>query len=137
MQRCASGAVGINRPPSARGGRLKTTRIGNAAFTMNEHGREHAGTKLLPLEQPYSTASHNASAARESVVAGLVSGMDFWAALAVGWIEGGLPMDAELAKLLLEIARRRNVSQRLRHRAFALAKRWQKSMRAIDAGVRE
>ena len=116
---------------------MTTARIGNAAHTMSENRREHAGTKLLPLEQPYSTASRDASAAKESVVAGLTSGMDYWATLAVGWIEGGLLMDAELAELLLEIAKRRNMSQRLRHRAFALAKRWQKSTRAIDAGVRE
>ncbi|PLC40477.1 hypothetical protein C0Q88_21985 [Ralstonia pickettii] len=63
--------------------------------------------------------------------------MDYWAALAVGWIEGGLPMDAELAELLQEIAEHRNMSQRLRHRAFALAKRWQKSMLALDAGAKE
>ncbi len=104
---------------------------------MTEHRLEHAVTKLRPLERPYSIASHDESVARESVVAGLVSGTDYWAALAVGWIEGGLPMDVELAALLLETAKRRNMSQRLRHRAFALAKPWQKSMRAIDAGVRD
>lgn len=114
---------------SARSSRLTTARIGNAAYTMTEHRREHAGTKLLPLEQPYAIASHDESTARASVVAGLTSGMDYWAGLAVGWIESGLPVDTQLAELLFGIAKLRHMPQRLRHRAFALAKRWQKSVR--------
>jgi len=90
-----------------------------------EHGRQHPSAKLLPLEQPYSAASHDDLALRASVVAGLASGMEYWAGLAIDWIESGLPMDAELAELLLELAKRRTMPQRLRHRAFALAKRWQ------------
>ena len=85
--------------------------------------RENPSSKLLPLEQPYSSASYDAPTAKESVVVGIMSGMDYWAGLAVGWIEAGLPVCAELKKLLLEIAQRRTVPQRLRHRAFALAKR--------------
>ncbi|MFV8580545.1 DUF6881 domain-containing protein, partial [Ralstonia pseudosolanacearum] len=116
--------------------RLTTARIGNAAYTMTEHRPEYAGTKLLPLEQPYAIASHDEWTARASVVAGLTSGMDYWAGLAVGWIESGLPVDTQLAELLFGIAKLRHMPQRLRHRAFALAKRWQKSLRPEFIDVR-
>ncbi|WP_316874445.1 DUF6881 domain-containing protein [Ralstonia edaphi] len=97
---------------------------------MTEPRRENPSRKLLLLEQPYATVSHDESTARGAVVAGLTSGMDYWAGLAVGWIESGLPLDTQLAELLLKIAELRHMPQQLRHRAFALAKRWQKSIRA-------
>lgn len=103
---------------------------GHEIYTMTEPRRENPSRKLLPLEQPYATVSHDESTARESVVAGLTSGMDYWAGLAIGWIESGLPLDTQLAELLFAIAKVRHMPQRLRHRAYALAKRWQKSMRA-------
>ncbi|WP_420993620.1 DUF6881 domain-containing protein [Cupriavidus sp. 30B13] len=90
---------------------------------------ENPSSKLLPLEQPHSTASHSESSARESVVAGLMSGLDYWIGLAIGWIESGQPIDAELADLLLALAQSPTIEQRLRHRAFSLAKRWQKNSR--------
>ena len=108
---------------------VESSSNGDKAYTMSEPRPGNLSSKLLPLEQPYSSASHDTLIARESVVVGLTSGMDYWAGLAIGWIEAGLPTDAELVELLLGIARRRAVPQRLRHRAFALAKRWQKSMR--------
>ena len=103
---------------------------GNEAYTMTEPRRENPSRKLLLLEQRYATGSYGESIARESVVAGLTSGSDYWASLAVGWIESGLPLDTQLAELLFAIAKVRHMPQRLRHRAYALAKRWQKSMRA-------
>lgn len=83
-------------------------------------------SKLLPLEQPYLAVSRDELAARESVVIGLTSGMAHWAGLAIAWLEAGLPVDAELAELLLEVAQQRGMPQQLRHQAFALAKRWQR-----------
>lgn len=109
---------------------------GHETYTMTEPRREHPSRKLLPLEKPYATVSHDESAARGAVVAGLTSGMDYWAGLAVGWIESGLPLDTQLAELLLKIAELRHMPQQLRHRAFALAKRWQKGQRPDSGAVR-
>lgn len=103
---------------------------------MTEPRREHPSRKLLPLEKPYATVSPDGSSVRESIVAGLTSGIDYWVDRAVGWIECGLPVDAQLAELLLEIARLHHMPQRLRHRAFALAKRWQKGQRPDSGAVR-
>ncbi|WP_398496163.1 hypothetical protein [Variovorax sp.] len=61
---------------------------------------------------------------RTVVVAGLTSTMDYWTALAVGWLEQGFPLDEEIVEMLRNIAQTRHFPQQLRHRSVALARRW-------------
>ena len=49
----------------------------------------------------------------------------YWVSLAIAWLEQGAPLDIELVAALDEIAVTKSFSQGIRHRAFALARRWQ------------
>lgn len=52
----------------------------------------------------------------------------YWVEQAVGWLEAGFPLDQELADTLdrRRVQEHRAWSQRLRHRAFGLVRRWQR-----------
>jgi pimeloyl-ACP methyl ester carboxylesterase len=56
-----------------------------------------------------------------------------WGGYAASWIEAGFPIDDEIASALEGIAQDKRFPQRVRHRAFAAAKRW----RRAQAGVAE
>jgi hypothetical protein len=49
-----------------------------------------------------------------------------WGGYAVSWIEAGFPIDDEIASALEQVAQDKRFQQRVRHRAFAAAKRWRR-----------
>ena len=50
-----------------------------------------------------------------------------WALSAVVWIENGFIINSKICDSLLTISTDKSDSQKLRHKSFAQAKRWQKS----------
>jgi hypothetical protein len=50
-----------------------------------------------------------------------------WGEHAVSWIEAGFPIDDEIASALEQVAKDKRYQQRVRHRAFAAAKRWRRA----------
>lgn len=81
---------------------------------------------VLLLEAPYAAFMNTPGVAAGDVLrAGLSEAWpsDYWAGLAVGWLEKGAPMDAEASLLLNAVVQRRHFSQAVRHRAFALTRR--------------
>ena len=80
---------------------------------------------LLPaLESPLSEFVPEVASAREVVMSGLDWPTPYWPELAVTWLEDGMPMDDEIAWVLLRIADTKTFPQNLRHRSEALARRW-------------
>jgi hypothetical protein len=100
---------------------------------------------LLPLlERPYAEVAGNIQQAlidrglpepieardvslREMVATGLRSGSTYWSGLAIGWVEQGFAVDAGLVELMDRLAEGKEIDQRTRHRAFALARRWDRT----------
>lgn len=100
---------------------------------------------LLPfLEHPYSVvklrlvdglasaglprAEAERISLRDLVVFALTGPMRWgWGAHAVAWIELGFPVDNELAAALEQVAQDKRFPQRVRHRAFAVARRWRRA----------
>ncbi len=75
---------------------------------------------LLHLEHPLAAYSGNASVA-QVVMAGLnYEGSDYWANLAVEWLEQGAAVDADILQALTRISQNKHFSQRLRHRSTAI-----------------
>ena len=65
---------------------------------------------------------------RELVVFALAGPMRRgWGGHAVSWIEAGFPIDDEIASALEAITQDKTFPQRVRHRAFASAKRWRRA----------
>ncbi len=52
----------------------------------------------------------------------------YWGSLAVSWVEAGFPIDPAIADALEGLAKDKRYSQQTRHLAFALAKRWRRSL---------
>lgn len=52
---------------------------------------------------------------------------DSWAPRALDWLEAGFPFTKALVSALSVIPEKKNFSQRVRHRAFTLIKRWEKN----------
>jgi hypothetical protein len=95
---------------------------------------------LLPLlEHPFASAqelvknSGVGSEASESfpfeetLLCALNWETDSWAPHALSWLETDYPLTKALIATLRSIAEKKNFSQQVRHRAFALAKRWEKN----------
>src|SRR5689334_18248541 len=80
---------------------------------------------ILHLEAPYSAYRPDSASARDVILAGLSWPADYWVGLALGWLEQGAPIDAEIAALLDRVARK-SLTQSVRHRAFALARKWER-----------
>jgi len=93
---------------------------------------------LLPLlEKPFEVAERDlpdaASTLRKKytlpaeialqplVVTALTSHSEYWAGLALRWLEDGFPLDLELTQLLAHCAENRILPQSHRHRARKLA----------------
>jgi hypothetical protein len=74
---------------------------------------------LLFLETPYAGYGGQVPA-KEVVLAGLSFQSDYWAGLAVGWLEQGATVDETIVELLNSIAETPRYSQRVRHRSAAL-----------------
>jgi len=82
---------------------------------------------LVHLETPFALYQPAAAPARDVLLAGLRWPTGHWAGLAVDWVEQGAPVDMEIAALLDVIAETKHFPQALRHRAFAIARRWEKA----------
>jgi hypothetical protein len=78
---------------------------------------------ITKLEAPLASYNLESSLVKEIILMGLTWPTEYWANLAVGWLEQGAPLDAELVEALEKIASKR-FSQSVRHRAFSLARRW-------------
>ena len=59
-----------------------------------------------------------------------------WGAHAVTWIEAGFSIDDEIVSALEQVAQDKRFPQRVRHRAFSVAKRWRRAHAAVVAPVR-
>jgi hypothetical protein len=69
-------------------------------------------------------AEHCAAISLEALVAfALGSWGSHWPALAVSWLENGMPVTSEIAGALESMSSNKGLPQAVRHRAFALAKR--------------
>jgi hypothetical protein len=82
---------------------------------------------LLHLESPYRAYDPSLGTPREVILAGLTCPSEYWVDLAITWLEQGAPIDQEVAAHLDAIAGNKQFSQNVRHRAFALAQRWQRN----------
>ena len=92
---------------------------------------------LLPLlEHSHSTISAELRAfhpdldqsppelLRQLVLCALELSSDYWAALAVGWLSDGFPLDAAICNVATSLPP--SISQRTRHSAFRIAKQWER-----------
>ena len=99
---------------------------------------------LLLLEHPYSAvvtqlvdrlvaagfarAEAERVSLRQLVIYALTGPMRWaWGGYAVSWIEAGFLIDVEIASALEQVAQDKRFPQRVRHRAFAAAKRWRRA----------
>jgi hypothetical protein len=78
---------------------------------------------VVHLEVPLAAYDNRGVAARDVVILALGWDTPHWPSLAVGWLEQGLPVDAEIAALLRAVTLRGRWPQSLRHRAAALLRR--------------
>lgn len=81
---------------------------------------------MVMLESPLEDVT-SPELVRSAIDAGLRYPGRYWPELAVGWLERGAPMDGDIVKLLDTLADTDHFPQHLRHRAFALARRFEKS----------
>ena len=84
---------------------------------------------VIHLERPMERLPFDGPSARDVVIAALKWPTDYWPELALAWLDEGLPVDEEIATLLLAASRQHAFSQRFKHRAFAVATRWAKHQR--------
>lgn len=81
---------------------------------------------VVHLESPYGEERCNQPPAQQIILAGLQAPSEYWVNLAVGWLEQGTPANDEIIKALIAIVEDKYFSQRVRHRSFALKKRWRR-----------
>ena len=81
---------------------------------------------VVHLESPLSAFAPSEGSSRDVVLAGLNWPTEYWAALAVGWLEQGAPVDSEITSALRALAEKKHYSQGVRHRAFAIVRRFEK-----------
>lgn len=81
------------------------------------------------LERRYVDVKDAGLANRPVVLEGLAAywPSDYWASLAIAWLEDGFPMDEDIAGLLEKGTKSQAWTQRVRHRAFALCVQWRRS----------
>ena len=114
-------------------------------IVISKRGREKVNDEfsyvcLLPLlEKPFETAALDLPDAVRTlskkyrlttevtlqplVVTALASHSEYWAGLALQWLEDGFPLDLELTVLLAHCSENQTLSQAHRHRARRLAYR--------------
>jgi hypothetical protein len=78
-------------------------------------------TLVTLLESPYQSYTGTVDA-REVVLAGLKWPTEYWAGLAIGWLEQGAPTSKQIAQELQRLGSTAKLSQGLKHRAFTLAR---------------
>lgn len=90
-------------------------------------------TLIINLEYPYTEHDSCEVPARNVVLAGLGWETEYWPSLAVAWIEQGAPIDKEVKEALDLIVDKKQFPQSLRHRAFALVRRWEQENASSEA----
>jgi hypothetical protein len=79
---------------------------------------------IVHLEKQYAEYDNTCTPAREVILAGLLWQTDYWPGLAVAWLEQGAPIDKEIVEALELVSSKEHFPQHLRHRSFAIARRW-------------
>lgn len=91
---------------------------------------------VVRLQTPFADYCAADATARDVILAALSWPTDtsagYWQSLAVEWIEQGASVDAEMAEFLNVIAATKRLSQRLRHKARAIVRRWQSVQHAFE-----
>jgi hypothetical protein len=77
------------------------------------------------LETLYSEYSGDVPV-KEILIAGLGWETQYWPSLAVAWVKQGAAIDNEVRDALDDVAGRSYFPQPLRHKAFALARKWER-----------
>lgn len=80
---------------------------------------------VVLLEMPYAEYRGEVPV-KDILLAGLRWETQHWPSLAVEWLEQGAPLDAEIKEALDGVASRKHFPQPLRHKAFAIARRWER-----------
>ncbi|WP_157572761.1 hypothetical protein [Nevskia soli] len=81
-------------------------------------------TIVSHLEKPLAEYVPAVVSVWDIVLAGLQWPGEYWAGLAVSWLEQGAPLDSSVADELDKLSSNASLSQGLRHRAFGLARRF-------------
>jgi hypothetical protein len=113
-----------------KSGSVETWQCGQCSAVVTVHVNDPkigATAKLLVLLESPLESITSAEMVRDAVHAGLDWLTPYWPERAVKWLEEGAPMDTQTAKLLDIVAVAEGFPQGLRHRAFALARRFEKS----------
>lgn len=84
---------------------------------------------VVLLESPQTDVT-SPELVRGAIKAGLRWPTPYWPELAVRWIEEGASLDSELANLVDAVATNEHFPQSLRHRAFVLARRFDRTQGA-------
>ena len=101
---------------------------------------------LLPLlEQPWRDVQERlhrvhqagslpmvASISMPALVACALGASPYWGVQAVNWLDDGFPIDVGLAQRMVRLAEEESIPQPVRHRAFALVRRFQRGL-GIDS----
>jgi hypothetical protein len=91
-------------------------------------GKRHLdGRELVVLLEASPSEISSAEIVRDAIDAGLRWPSSYWPEQAVRWLEQGASMDAGIVTLLNTVAATRQFPQNLRHRALALARRFETS----------
>jgi hypothetical protein len=81
---------------------------------------------LINLESSYLEFSDPLTSTREVLLMGLQWPTEYWPRLAISWIEQGAPIDQEVKTALDAVAENKHFPQDLRHKAFTIARRWER-----------
>jgi len=77
---------------------------------------------LTQLESPLSACAIGTPVV-QVLLAGLNSPTDYWPGLAIGWLEQGAPVDAEVLAALGRVSANKHFAQSVRHRGGAILRR--------------
>jgi hypothetical protein len=84
---------------------------------------------VTKLEQPWGSCAVDDETLRAAIMMALEWQSDYWARLAVGWLEQGVPPDSALVAALENLCFKPH-SQNIRHRAAAVLRRWARASSA-------
>ena len=114
----------------------------NAVEKLKSHWVEYQNTGsfialLIFLEHPFVEAEQLISSLgfepfpfRRLIEFAISSESDYWASLAVDWLEQGVPLNEKVANAINLMVEEKRASQKTRHRAFQLMKRFESSIAA-------
>jgi hypothetical protein len=111
-------------------GSVETWQCGQCGAVVTVHVNDPAigaDAKLLVLLESSLESVSSVDMVRSAIHMGLGWPTPYWPELAVKWLEQGAPMNLETAGLLDALAATARFPQGLRHRAFALARRFERS----------